>query len=318
MVFNRIIQVIKGASKIALLPHISADGDALGSSLALALALKKNNREVDILLEEEIPQIYSFLPGIQYSKRYYRKLTGYDLVVAVDAGDLGRLGKRLEVFESAIVTVNIDHHSTNSEFAVHNYVDTRSAAVGEMIYQLIDSMGVELDKDISTCIYVAIATDTGGFRFSNTTSLTHRIASELINKGINVADISQRVFDTTSYEKVKLLGAAIDALELLENGKVAFISLSNQIIRQNGAKEEDCDGIVNIGRNIRGVKVAAMLRQLETGEVKVNLRSSSDIDVSAIASLYSGGGHKKAAGYTVKGNLDEVKNRLLEDIREVL
>jgi Exopolyphosphatase-related proteins len=315
---NRIIPIIKRASRIAILPHISADGDALGSSIALALAIKKLGKTADVYMEEEIPQVYSFLPGRQFVEVYTTRPSNYELVVALDCGDAGRLGYRSEIFEGAANTVNIDHHNTNTEFAVHNYVDTKSSAVGEIIYQLIGIMGLEIDREIATCIYVAIATDTGGFRYSNTTSLTHHIVSELINKGVNVADISQRVFDTTSYEKVKLLGAAIDAIELMENGKVAFIGLTNEAIRKTGAKEEDCDGIVNIGRNIRGVKVAAMFRQWDNGEVKVNLRSSSDIDVSAIANMYSGGGHKKAAGYTVKGNLEEVKKRLLDDIREVL
>lgn len=318
MTLEKIAEVIKGSKRIALLPHIAADGDALGSSFALALALRTINKEAIVLLEEDVPQIYSFLPASWNAEVYSKKRQGFDTVIAVDAGDPGRLSDRLEVFESGIVTVNIDHHNTNSEYALHNYVDTRAAATGEIIFELIKILGVKPDLDISTCLYVAIATDTGGFRFSNTTVKTHLIAAQLIGNGVNIADISQRVFDSTSYEKVRLLGVAIDALELIEGGKIAVICLPNDLIRQTGAKEEDCDGIVNIGRNIRGVKVAAMLRQWENGEIKVNLRSSSDVDVSAIASLYAGGGHKKAAGYTTKGSLEEAKIKLLADIREAL
>lgn len=317
-VLNKIASVLNNSKEIAILPHIQADGDALGSSLALALAFSKLGKSAKVILEEDMPQVYNFLPGRHLSEVYETKVKGYETVVALDTGDIGRLGKRLEVFEGAKITINIDHHNTNSEFAFHNYVSTDSSAVGEIIFQLVIMMGINPDRDISTCLYVAIATDTGGFRYSNTTSLTHQIAAGLIKNGINVAEISQLVFDSTSFEKVKLLGTSIQALELLENGKVAFIPLTNDMIRQTGAKEEECDGIVNIGRNIRGVKVAAMLRQWDNGEIKVNLRSSSDVDVSAIASMYGGGGHKKASGYITKGSLDAAKKRLLEDIREVL
>lgn len=318
MVLDRIASVLNNSVEIAILPHISADGDALGSCLAIAMALQKKGKKVTVVLEEDIPYTYSFLPGINLTEVFTDKIKNYDTVMALDTGDTGRLGNRLDIFESARMTINIDHHGTNSEFAFHNFVNTNSAATGEIIYQLIKMIGVEPDPDISTCLYVAIATDTGGFRFSNTTSQTHQIAAELINIGINVAEISQRIFDSTSYEKVKLLGTAIEVLELLENGRIALIPLPSDLIKLTGAKEEDCDGIVNIGRNIRGVRVAAMLRQWENGEIKVSLRSSSDVDVSAIASLYAGGGHKKAAGYITKGSLNEVKNKLLNDIKEVL
>ena len=318
MSLNRIISVLNSSKEIAILPHIQADGDALGSSLALALALSRMGKSVKVILEEDIPQVYNFLPGRHMAEVFTVKEKSYETVVALDTGDTGRLGNRLEIFEDAKMTINIDHHNTNSEFAFYNYVSTDSAAVGEIIFQLVKMMGVNPDQDIAVCLYVAIATDTGGFRYGNTTPLTHQTAAELIKNGVNVAEMSQLVFDSTSFEKVRLLGSAIQALELLENGKVAFILLTNDMIRQTGAKEEDCDGIVNIGRNIRGVKVAAMLRQWENGEIKVNLRSSSDVDVSAIASLYGGGGHKKAAGYITKGSLDAAKKRLLDDIREVL
>ncbi len=318
MVLDRIISVLNGSREIAILPHIAADGDALGSSLALALALSGMGKSVKVLLEEEIPLLYNFLPGRHMAEVYADGTKSYETVVALDTGDTGRLGKRLTVFEAAKVTVNIDHHFTNSEFAFHNYVSPGTAAVGEIIFQIVKRIGVKLDTDISTCLYVAIIMDTAGFRYSNTTSQTHQVAAELIGNGVNVAEISQQVFDSTSYEKVRLMCVAIQVLELLEKGRVAIIPLSNDMIRQTGAKEEDCDGIVNIGRNIRGVKVAAMLRQWDNGEIKVNLRAVSDVDVSAIASLYGGGGHKKAAGYITKGTLEAARERLLEDIREAL
>jgi bifunctional oligoribonuclease and PAP phosphatase NrnA len=318
MVLEKIISVFNTSENIAILPHISADGDAIGSSLALAQALVKLNRKAVVFLEESIPAVYNFLPGCELAKVFTTDNTRFDAVVALDTGDIGRLGDRKEIFEDGKITINIDHHNTNSEFAFYNYVSTGSSAVGEIIYQLIKMMGLEIDSDMSTCLYVAIATDSGGFRFSNTTKLTHLIISDLISKGISVAEVSQKIFDSTSFEKVKLMGAAADSLELVEKGKIAIITITNDVLKKSGAKEEDCDGIINMGRNIRGVEVAVMLRQWDNGEIKVNLRSNSNLDVSAIASMYNGGGHKKAAGYITKGSLDDVKNKLLKDIKEVL
>jgi bifunctional oligoribonuclease and PAP phosphatase NrnA len=315
---GKIANAISKSGDIALLPHIAADGDALGSSFALALAISRMGKKVKVLLEEDIPFTYGFLPGIELSGVYQQGDKQYDTVIAVDCGDLGRLGNRADIFEGARITANIDHHPTNTGFAVHNFVDTGSAAAGEIIYKLLGLLKVKVEKDIATCLYVAIATDTGSFRYSNTTSFTHELAAELLKAGVDVAVISQKVFDATSFEKVKLISEAINTLELFENGRIAVMAISNVLIKKSGAKEEECDGIINTARNIRGVEVAAMLRQLDNGEIKVNLRSNLTFDVSAIASLYKGGGHKKAAGYTTAGTLENAKKRLLEDIREVL
>ncbi|MCR4434588.1 MAG: bifunctional oligoribonuclease/PAP phosphatase NrnA [Clostridiales bacterium] len=318
MVLNHIISKIKGAKSIAILPHVSADGDALGSSLALLLALKKLNKDAAVYLEEEIPFIYSFLPGKQHAEVYSGRAKEFDLVIALDTGDMERLGERSRIFREALITVNLDHHNTNTEFAFYNHVQTRASAVGEIVYQLIKMLGVSLDADIATCLYVAVATDTGGFRYGNTTAVTHQIAGDLVNNGVNVSDINQKIFESVSLQKVKLMGMAINSMELFENNKIAFITLTDEMVRKAGAKEEDCDGIVNLGRNIYSVEVAAMLRMKGTDLIKVNLRSKNYVDVSAIAGMYSGGGHKRAAGCIVTGKIEDLKEKLLEDIKEAL
>ncbi|MDP4092529.1 MAG: bifunctional oligoribonuclease/PAP phosphatase NrnA [Bacillota bacterium] len=318
MTLDNIVSTLKGAEKIAVLPHISIDGDSLGSSLALAMALKKLNKEVKIYLSEEIPYIYSFLSGKENTEIYTDQNIVYDVAVALDCGDMGRLGERDFLFNSAKKTINIDHHKTNTEFAFLNYVDPKSSAVGEIIYQIIKMLGAGLDKAAAECLYVAIATDTGGFRYSNTTALTHQIISELINTGIDVSEISQKVFETSTLRKVKLMGFAIESLELFEHGKVACLTLTDQDMKKAEAVEEDCDGIVNIARNIQGVEVAVMLRQRDNGEVKANLRSKAYVDVSVIAGMFSGGGHKRAAGFTAAGRVEDIKSKLLDDIKEVL
>jgi len=317
-VMEKIAEELNKAENIAILPHIAADGDALGSSFALALALAGTGKKVKVFLEEEVAQVYSFLPGQELSEVFNGTAEKYDTVVALDCGDLERLGRRAEIFNGARITVNIDHHSLNSEFAFHNFVDESSSAVGEIIFHLIKMMSLEMNKDIAACIYVAIATDTGGFRYSNTTSLTHKIASELLNYDVDVAWISHRVFNSMSLGKVRLTGIAINSLQILENGKVAFITIYEDDIKKAGASDEDCEGLVNIARNINNVEVAALFRPHKNGEVKVNLRSSEYVDVAAIAGMNKGGGHKRAAGYISKGSVEDVKEKLLKELQNVI
>ena len=323
MVFNSLITELNKADRIAILPHISADGDSLGSSFALGMALKKMNKQVVVFLEEPIPYIFDFLPGKELSRVYLEERqdkdnVAFDLVVALDTGSLDRLGKRVSVFNNARVTLNIDHHSTNSEFAQVNYVEMDVSSVGEIIYRLLKSMNIYIDKDIATCLYVSISTDTGGFRYSNTRPETHRIAAELIENDINVAEISQRVFETCSLEKVKLMAHAINSLQIYYNGKVAVIAITDEIIKSVGAREEDSEGLVNIGRSIQGIEVAVMLKENSDDTVKVNLRSNNYFDVAAVANFFSGGGHKRAAGCVIKASLEEAKAMLLDKIKSAL
>jgi phosphoesterase RecJ-like protein len=315
---DNIAEIILKSDEIAILPHVAADGDALGSSFALALALSRLGKKAAVFLEEELPFIYGFLPGSNMSEVFDGLKTKYGTVIAVDCGDKERLGARKELFDNAEVTANIDHHPTNTSFADHNHVNPDASATAEIIRRLLELLGIEPDREIATGLYVGIATDTGSFRYSNTTSETHRIVSELIKAGVDVAEVSEKIFDSVSCEKVKLTGEAINSLELFENGRIAIMTLTIDQIRKTGARDEDSDGIINTARSIRGVSVAAMLRQSENGDIKVNLRSNALVDVSGIARLHSGGGHKKAAGYTTGGSLEMAKHKLLEEIRKAL
>lgn len=318
MILDKIISQIKQSSNIAILPHVSADGDSIGSSTALALAIEKMGGKAVVYLEEEVPYTLSFVPGKHFTKVYDGTSDDHDLAIALDTGDLDRLGKRVEIFKKCAQTVNIDHHPTNTMFAGENYVHTGAAAVSEIIYQMIKIAGLDLDKDIATSLYVALVTDTGGFRYSNTTCITHQIAGDLINNGADVAFVSQQVFENSSLGKIRLTGKAIESLEVLEGGKLSVVAVTDEMLRECGAKEEDCEGIVNIGRSVRGVEVSVMLRYKDEGLVKVNLRSKEYLDVSAIAAKFTGGGHKRAAGCTVKGTLDQVKDDIIREIRTAL
>jgi Exopolyphosphatase-related proteins len=313
-----LVKAIETAGSIAIFPHVSADGDAIGSSLALCLALKKAGKKVIVYIEECIPDSFRFLPGVELARFYNETDSIMELNIALDTGDTGRLASRADAFFKAPRTINIDHHITNTKFAQYNYVDAMSASTGELVFLLLKKLSYEIDNDMAKCLYTAIATDTGGFKYGNTTAETHRTAAELLSTGIDVAELSQKIFDNTTFVKLKLTQKAIELLELYENDMLAVTAITQKVIKEIGAKDEDCDGLVNIGRSVEGVEVSALIKEKDNNEIRVNLRSKTYVDVSEIAASFGGGGHKRAAGCTMKGSIAEVKQQLINAIREKL
>ncbi len=315
---REIVKLIAEAGGVAIFPHVSADGDAIGSSLALALALRNAGKKAVVYIDENIPAVYRFLSGNELTCFYDPQDEVMDLNIALDTGDVGRLGTRGEAFFKAPCTINIDHHVTNTKFALYNYVDAASASTGEIVYTLLKKLKYPIDRDMAACLYTAISTDTGGFKYSNTTAETHKIAAELLATGIDIGELSQRIFDNTTYSKLKLTQKAIEKLELSEDGRLAVVVISQSDLHSTGANDEDCDGIVNIGRSIEGVEVSLLVKEKNADEIRINLRSKTYVDVSEIAAAFGGGGHKRAAGCTVKGTLQEVKDRLTTAVKEKL
>lgn len=315
---REIIKLISQAGGVAIFPHVSADGDAIGSSLALAQALQNSGKKVIVYIEENIPNVYKFLPGVELTAFYNEEDEVMDVNIALDTGDVGRLASRADTFFKAPCTINIDHHVTNTKFAHLNYVDSSSASTGEIIVGLLKKLKIEINKDIATNLYTAISTDTGGFKYSNTSADTHKIASELLATGIDISELTQRIFDNTTLPKLKLTQKSIEKLELHCDDKLAVTVVSIEDLQEIGANDEDCDGIVNIGRSIEGVEVSLFVKEKNKEEVRINLRSKTYVDVSEIAISFGGGGHIRAAGCTVKGTPEEVKTKLIEAIKEKL
>jgi len=299
-----IAQIILQNDDFLIIAHVSPDGDTLGCALALAGTLARLSKRVQAVCENRVPHIYEFLPGAQGI------LTSGDarearVAIAVDCADAERLGSAQSLFRAARITCNIDHHFTNSEYADHNYVDGAAAATGEMIFSLIEELGVEPDRDAATCLYAAIMSDTGNFAYSNTTPETMRVAARLMEFGADNTEINRLIYRTIPFHKQKLLGLALAKLTLREEGKVGVTSLSMEEIASCGATEEDTEGIIDHIRDIEGVELALLIRESQPGVCKVSLRSKLYADVGAIAKRMNGGGHKRAAGYTAYDNLDE-------------
>ncbi len=313
---KELIELINKAHSVAILTHSSLDGDALGSSLGIALALDYIGKKVTVFLGEPIPRSLEFLPGQNLISSDYDKT--FDLAISLDNSDLKRLGDRADIYISAEKKINIDHHTTNSMEADSLWIDQNASATGEMVYKLIKAMGIPINKDIAACIYTAIITDTGGFRYSNTTPESHIIAAELIKHGIPFARIAKKVFDIVSHSKMSLLKKTIQNLTLYYDGKVAVSWLLYDDIYPLNAQSDDFEGLVNVGVNLEGVEVSLFVREEELGCFKGSLRANNYVDVAKIAGKFSGGGHKRAAGFTYTGNLNEIIRLVLDEINREL
>ena len=313
---KNLIDLIHKADSIAVVTHTSADGDALGSSFSLALALDTMGKKVTVFLEEPVPKMLDFLPGQQFVSEYEGGT--YDLCICLDTSDMKRLGKRAGIYSNSKRRITIDHHTTNNMQADGLWIDESASATGEMIYKLVKALNVEIDREIAINLYTAIITDTGGFRYSNTTPESHIIAADLLSRNIPSVDIIKKVFDTISYSKMYFMKKTFQNMALYFDGKVAVSHLLNEDIKSVDAQNDDFEGLVNVGRNLEGVEVSLFLREEQPGVFKGSLRANEYVDVAQIASVFSGGGHKRAAGFSIEGGLDECVRKVLTEIEKVL
>ena len=317
MDFSTIIEKINDAQNIAIISHTSMDGDAIGSSLGLMLALKKRGKNVTTYVEEEIPERFDFWDNRE-DILYYDEDKDYsfhDLLIVVDVGDKKLLGKRVKLLEQIPNNLAIDHHAIHLAYSKISYVDKDAAAAGELIYKLVNEMGITLDLDIATCLYVAISTDTGRFKFNNTTKTTHMIAGDLITYGIKTSEISNKIFDESTKQRTKLIAKTIDTLEMFEDDKIAIMSITRDMMQSVGAKDSEQEGIIDYVINICGVEVGVLIKQKQDGTLRASLRSKSYVDVSKIANEFGGGGHKMAAGCSSNQDISHFKQQLVEYIR---
>lgn len=313
LIENKIIKLILDSNQIVLTSHENPDGDCIGSMLALYIALKKKGKHVRMILKDNVPANLTFLPCIKNIEILKEVKETFDLLVLIDTGELERTGI-IDIDKSYKKLINIDHHATSTGLGDLYYINPSAAASGEIIYQLIKLMGIDTDKEIGTCLYTALFTDTGGFRFSNTTSITHQIAGDLINMGIDFVSIASKVYDEMSLNKFRLLKDVMDTLELYDNNKIAFLTVTKDMFNKNGAKREDTENIINYAKNINSVEIAAIFIE-ENDKIKISLRSKNVMDVSKIAKYFGGGGHEKAAGYSTNKKIEDAKKDLLEKIQ---
>ena len=299
---SEVLSFIKENKQITLISHTSPDGDTLGSALALIHMLKAMGKDAELVCANDVPDMYMFLPGADEVISGGEGI-GYPAVMAVDCADTCRFGKVAHFFENAAVTANIDHHGTNDMYADVNWME-ETAACGELVYRISNELGVELTRDMATCLMTALITDTGCFAYSNVTEQTMRIGGALIAAGADNSEINRIVYKSSPYCRSMLHADAIGRTKLYCGGRLAISTISLEDMAHHGAKSEHCDGIVEQIRDIDTVEIAVFIRE-DTNKLKGSLRSKRCADVSRIASQLGGGGHKRAAGYTCICSMEE-------------
>ena len=311
MTIDNIVNEIKKANSVVILTHENPDGDALGSSLGMYLALKQLQKNIDVIIPS-YPKIYNYLPGIGNIKAE-SKIEQYDLAISLDCGDIKRLNGFSNYFEDAKVKISIDHHSVNTMFGDYNFVNPVASATSEILVHLFELLSIEITKEIGICLCTGIITDTGGLKYSLVTAETFQYMAEFVNKGINVSQIFRKALDLLTEERFNLTKIAMNRLELLNNRTIAFTYVTLEEQKRVNAKEGDHEGIVNIGEDIEGVEVSMFLRETEKG-IRVSLRANEYVNVADICLLFGGGGLVKAGGCTIHGTIEHVKEKLIKEI----
>lgn len=314
---DKIIEVLKGEDCFYLISHMQPDGDSIGSLLAMGEGLKSIGKEVRMFTPGFIPRKYSFLNGADQVENDIADCDPEVTAVILDSSDAERMGILKESFMECRTIVNIDHHVTNQGYGTLNLIDPDASAAGEIIYHLLNEIGVQLDYSIAESLYVAISTDTGSFKYDNTTPATHRVTAELLKQGLSPGTLSQRVFDERPMSFYMLLKEAISSLEIYENRKIAVMTLSRDIRQRSGASSDELEGIVNYTRNIEGVELGILFYVENGSEVKVGFRSKT-VDVSALAGRLNGGGHARAAGCRLYEDYQTVKRKVLAEAFKML
>lgn len=313
MTLDNILEQIKRAKSIVLLTHENPDGDAVGSTLAMYLALKEMGKEnVDIIIPE-YPRTYAFLPNAEEVKKEGNE-EPYDVAIALDSATIKMLNGWSNYFENAKTKIVIDHHGTNTMYGDLNYVNPDSPACTQILLTIFEYFGIEITNEIGKCILTGIITDTGGFQYGSTRPETFEFAARLLKSGVNVSEIYKKAMNTKTRANFELRKRAIDRMEFLENGKVSFTYITKKDIEETKASLDDHEGIVDEGRCIEGVEVSIFIRETEKG-YKVSLRSNEYVNVSDVCLIFGGGGHIHAAGCTVTMTIEQAKEKIINQIK---
>lgn len=309
-------KTLENYSTYVILPHIMPDGDSIGSAAALAHLLQQAGKKAIVLLEDAVPSNLRLIQRTLFVEMEEFVEPDDYAVIAVDSSDLGRLGSRMSLLTRYALLAVIDHHKTNTQFGDVNYVDEQASSTGEIIFELAGEFGFPVDSIAATALYIAISTDTGGFRYDNTTPETLRIAAELMEAGIDTKAINTDLYQNQPLNKVMLLMNALENVRLAAQNRVALVPLTAQMMSTHKAAYEDTDGISEYVRSIQGIEVVALFKELSDGYIRVSMRSKHDFDVSALATRYGGGGHKRAAGCTLEMSMDQAMTEFEKVILE--
>ena len=311
---------LRGCRRVFVAGHRSPEGDALGASLGLVLALEKLSIEATLFNADPCPPGLRFLPRVE--DRLTRELspaTRYDVAVLCDCADPQRVADNLLETINAPVWMVLDHHRTESRFEALGHNDPAAPATCELVLQLLGHLGVEVDADIAACLYTGLAVDTGNFRFSNSTVRAFEAAAGLVRAGADAPAIAHQLFEELPASRLRLLGSALQTLEVSQDGRIASLTIDAEMLRQNGATVDDMDGLVHYPRALAGCAAAILYYISGDGAVRVSLRTSLEpVDVEAVARAFGGGGHQHAAGCTLQTDFDEAKRLVEAEVEKML
>ena len=316
--FDEISNVLQKNNNFLITSHINLDGDAIGSELALYSILKKLKKKPIILNQGKLPKVYDFLPGVnklQYFEDDYIDTKSIDVGIALDCSNVKRMGKTYEIFKNIKTIINIDHHASNESFGDLNYVDSSVSSVGEIIYELIRFINVDfLDEDISTCLFTSILTDTGSFRYSNVSSRTFKIASDLTSFEIKPHLIAAKIYNRNTYPGLKLLGEALSTLEANYSNYVSWITITRKMLNNTKANDEEIEGIIDVAATLDNNEISILFRETKDNKIKISFRSKGNFDVNKFAGKFNGGGHPNAAGCLCSGKMYKIKDKILSQL----
>ncbi len=300
--------LLREMQDVLILTHKNPDGDTVGSGFALWAALRALGIRSMVVNEGDFPPKYSYMTG-----PYNDRAVPFDPahVVSVDTAAVGLMGETLGAKYADRVELAIDHHGTNEGYAAHLLCDPGSASCCELIAQVIDALGVQIDTYMASCIYTGLVTDSGCFKYSNTTANSHLLAARLIGLGVDYAGLNRLFFETKSRGRIMLEQQALAGIEYAADGKIAIITITQDMLKRAGCNSSDIEGVTPIPRTIEGVELGVTLRELKNGSYKVSLRSHN-IDSAKICALFGGGGHKRAAGFECSGTPYDIKVAIVQ------
>jgi len=317
---KQVIEAIKKYKSFVITAHVNLEGDSLGSQLAMKDLLDRLGKKTTIVDSDAVPDHYKFLPGAEAVCNKIDKNMKFDAMMILDCPTLKRIGRVRELIGKDTPVISVDHHVSNEKFGGVNWVDSNASSAGEMVYRLFKAMNVPLTKETALYLYIAILTDTGSFNYENTSSITHEIAGELLGYGLDPAIVSEKVYERRSVSDLKFLGHVLSTIKLDKKGEVAYLEITKKLLQKTGADISKSEGFVNYARSIDKVKVAMLFREDPKipNRVNVSFRSKGNIDVNGIASCFGGGGHVKASGCIIDGNIKEAKAKVLKKVRDIL
>src|SRR5262245_42032729 len=312
---NEIVAAIRGRQRFVISSHSRPDGDSIGSSLAMAFALRALGKHARVVHKDAASPPLMTFPGVPEIEIADHVEGPFDASIIMECGDLARTG--VSGLDAGFV-INIDHHPGNSNYGDINWFDSSAAACGEMVCDLIEALGVRLTPEIAAHIYLAILTDTGSFHYSSISPRTFDICKATVEAGVDPVMVARNVYDSNNMGRLKLFGAVLSAMQIDSTGRIAIVYLDHEMARSAGGTYDDTEGLINLPLTVKEIQAVVFFKQVEADEYRVSMRSKGEIDIGAVAKQFGGGGHKNAAGCTATGPVDMLQKTFVEKVERAI